>query len=133
LRGVTLVVFVDRDLDNFSVLERDVAARSRKILKDEGILAEGPDGVNLSLQVNTFPAIGHLGPDTALIEVTVELIEQVRLVRDPSLNLPGGNGAVTWSRRCVSIVSRSDLDEVVAREIDLQVGSFAADVRAANK
>lgn len=133
LRAVNLVVYVDRDLEDHASLERELSARARKILADEAISVDGPEGVTLAIDVRTYPAKGLLAEDAVLVGVSVQLSEQVRLVRDPSLRLPGGNGAVTWSRESVNVESKADLRTALANEVDLQVGAFAADVKGANK
>ena len=133
LHRVNLIVFVDRDLEGYAGLERDLLVRAQRILADQGISTEGSDMSTLSVEVKTYPVNEHIGANSVLIGVSVQLTEQVRLVRDPSLRFPGRNGAVTWSRESVSIESKTDLRRAVADDVDLSVGSFAADVKGANE
>jgi hypothetical protein len=132
LRQVSLYVHVDRDLEGYAALEREFVARVEAILAKDGISTAGSDTTSLSVQVMTYPGGNRLSSDVVLVSVSVELTEQVKLLRDPSLKIPGHNGAVTWSSRWIGAESKGDLRAAVERDIDLRVGNFAADVKYIN-
>ena len=132
LRQVNLYVYVDRDLEGCSGLEREVVAQVEAILAKDGISTAGSDTTSLSVEVMTHPAGNRLSSDEVLVSVSVELTEQVKLLRNPSLKIPGRNGAVTWSSRWIGVESKGDLRAAVEKDIDLRVGNFAAEVKYIN-
>lgn len=113
---------MDRDLENHRALERDLLARAQAILAGDGIAADGAEEAWLSIDVRAHATGEQLGTSRVLVSVRVNLSEPVRLVRDPSLTLPGRKGAVTWSREWVGIESTAELAKALEREGDLQVG-----------
>lgn len=133
LQQVSLHVYVDRDLEGYAGFERELVARVQALLAKDGISTAGSDTTSLAVEVMTYSAGNHLASDLALVSVSVELIEQVQLLRDPSLKIPGHNGAVTWSSRWIGIESKADLKAAVEKDIDLRVGLFGADVKAARE
>lgn len=133
LRQVSLYVYVDRDVEGYTRFERELMARVQTILAKDQISTAGSDTTSLSVQVTTYPVGNHLASDAVLVSVSVELTEQVQLLRDPSLKIPGHNGAVTWSSRWIGIESKGDLRAAVEKDIDLRVGLFAADVKGAKE
>lgn len=133
LQQLSLSVYVDRDLDGYADFERQLAGRVEAILAKDGISAAGSDTTSLSVEVLTYPVGNHLASDAVLVSVSVELSEQVRLLRNPSLKIPGRNGAVTWSSRWIGVESKDDLRAAVEKDVDLRVGLFTADVKMAKK
>jgi hypothetical protein len=129
LQHVNLIVFVDRSLEGYEGLERDLSARAQRILGDQGISTEGSKVATLSVDVTTYPAKDLVVADAVLVRISVQLSEQVQLVRDLSLKLPGGNGAVTWSRESITVEPKRTLRTAITNEVDSQVGFFAADVK----
>jgi hypothetical protein len=133
LQQVSLHVYVDRDLEGYAGFERELIARVQALLAKDGISTAGSDTTSLAVEVMTYPAGNHLASDLALVSVSVELVEQVQLLRDPSLKIPGHNGAVTWSSRWIGIESKADLKAAVEKDIDLRVGLFGANVKGAKE
>jgi hypothetical protein len=134
LTGVDLLVFVDRDLQNYALLEREITAKAEAALSRDGDLAaEGPEGLWLSIKILTYRTTRSLEPGDLIVLVRVELHEQVLLKRSPALKIPGGGGAVTWVDQSIGLVSGTDLKESILKDVDWLVGSFASDVKSVSK
>jgi hypothetical protein len=132
--GVNLTVFASRDVDDFAGLEREITARAQEsLLRDGKLTTESREGPWLSVTVLTYDAKDHLQSGDAVILLRIELREQVHLARSPSLQSPGNNGAVTWADQSIWVESRATLKTAVLKEVERLIGSFAADVRYANR
>jgi hypothetical protein len=135
LRAVHLSVFVDRAIDGYADLERTATVVAREALARDGDLAttDGPEGTWLSVQVLAYDPRDQPCPGNSIIVVRVQLREQVRLKRDPSLIIPGGDGAVTWFDEWVDVESKASARAAILKDVDWRVGSFAADVKQVNQ
>ena len=134
LKGVNLSVYVDRSFEGYADLEEKVAAKAREALaRDGNLTTDGPDGTWLSVDVLAYDPKDRPLPGGVIVVVRVQLRERVRLDRDPSLKIPGGNGAVTWFDEWVDLEPKADVRAAILKDVDWRVGSFAAQAKHANR
>jgi hypothetical protein len=133
LTGMNVIVFVDRGVDGFSAIETSLLSRVKATLAREGLASDSQQDLTLSAAAETYPTGNLTTPDVSLVSVQVELREAVQLRRDPTLQIPGASGAVTWSRGWVWLERRANLAAAIEREVLSRIRDFAADVRSANK
>jgi hypothetical protein len=131
LKGVNLIVSVDRDLSGADALGQVITEKAKEILAQGGLSHDGPDGVWLSILVKLHPSDEKLRPEDVLIQVRVELSEHVRLNRDRSIKVP--QGAITWSEDSVRIKSKAEVRESVLKQVDWAVGLFTDTVKSVRR
>ena len=134
LSGVNVIAAVSREIPDAAKLEADIVqAATTHLARDGNLRAEGPDGVWLTIEVKSYVGDEALREGHRVLLVRVQLSEPVRLERDPALQIPGGNGAVTWATEWVGVSSDASVPAFVLREVETQVGAFAAQVRGVNQ
>ena len=131
LRGVDVSVSVTRLLDS----EADAASKTIKsqveaILCDGGLSVGDKHSEWLSIKIQAHIPQGC--DEMAAIFVSVQLREHVSLVRDSSLDVPGG-GAITWWREQALAVPRAEMRMRVESIVKRFVGLFVEQVQLANR
>ena len=136
LRGiqrVNLWVYVDRDLEGFSELERELMAQAKTTLSMHGVSSDTSDTTSVLVEVRTEQVKGCSVSDAVLLTVGVNLSEQVELLRDRSVRMPGHNVAITWSSRWTDVVPKSSLRQAIAEDVAMRVRELASDIEFANR
>jgi hypothetical protein len=133
LRGIAKVdvsVVPSGLLNGDHTLEDSIRERAKQILSTRGIeVVRGAEPL-LSVVVDASRVDARLRKNEVLLQMRVELIETVRLGRNPDLAIT--TGAVTWARTRASVETASTLRPIVNGEIDRDMKVFAENVRLAN-
>ena len=133
ITGVNVVVFVDREVEGFMSVETKLLERVNTILAAGSLSSGSRIDLTLSVEAMLYPLDAVKTPNVSLLGLQVLLREPVQLRRNPKLKIPGGNGAITWSRKWATLEPTADLPSAIEREVVSLVEDFVADVASAKK
>lgn len=137
VKSVHLSVFLDQDIPNQEAIDKQLTELAKKVLTGTGLsVTDKPEecDVYFSIDVLLFP-IKNIGwTDYALVEVSTELSEPVRLVRNPSLkNAQCDRYGATWKKNWVELKKWPAVESFIVKEVLEQLDSFCSDLKRANR
>ena len=129
IRSVLLYAYVDPYIPNCAEIEKRIEATAGKLLMSAGVLLDNKQGATFSIEVTLFPIEISGFSDYAMIQVRTRLIEEVRLLRKPSIKRP--IAADTWQTETVDVLPRIDIEQHVLKRVEYQIDFFRSTLRAA--
>lgn len=131
IRSITLLVYVDYDIPDYSIIKDEIYSLSVDRLKNEGLDLNGQQKVLLAIEIDSYPISIETLNELFLLRVKTELLDEARLVRDPNLRNP--HGYVTWSGEWVFISSLESLKSSIKEEVIDQLENFCIDREGAER
>lgn len=127
IKSLYLSVYVDyRVIPDGLRLRDEIYSLAANILQEEGLeLTKDDISVFLSIKVFSYPIEIENLENHLLLMVMTELLDDARLLREPSLDNP--HGYVTWSQEWVFICSLDEFRDRIKKEVMDQVEDFCID------
>ena len=131
IRSITLLVYVDYEIPDYSTIKDEIYSLCAEKLKNEGLDLNAEQRVHLCIEIDSYPITIEGLNDFILLRVKTELLDEARLVRDPNLRNP--HGYVTWSDDWVFISSLESLRSSIRKEVIDQLENFCIDRKGAER
>jgi hypothetical protein len=127
LRSILLYSSVDFQIADNIKIAKNIEIAAAKVLTKAGVSLENEQGSVLAIEVELYPIEENNLAEYALVQVSTELVESVRLLRRPSPRK--AIDGITWSRIWVSIIPRADIIAYILKEAGDQVDDFVVDLK----
>jgi len=131
IRSITLLVYVDYEIPDYSTIKDEIYSLCAEKLKNEGLDLNAEQRVHLCIEIDSYPITIEGLNDFILLRVKTELLDEAKLVRDPNLRNP--HGYVTWSDDWVFISSLESLRSSIRKEVIDQLENFCIDRKGAER
>ena len=129
LKSVLLNVYVDPYISGSKEIEKHVEANAAKLLTKAGFSLDNKQRGTLSIEVDLHPIRLPLLAEYAMVQVRIRLIEDVRLLRKPSLKTP--IAADIWEWDATDLMLRSDIGKYITEETENLIRLFLSNLNAA--
>jgi len=131
IRSITLLVYVDYEIPDYSTIKDEIYSLCAEKLKNEGLDLNAEQTIYLCIEIDSYPITIEGLNDFILLRVKTELLDEARLVRDPNLRNP--HGYVTWSNDWVFISSLESLRSSIKEEVLIRLEIFCIDRKGAER
>lgn len=125
IKSISLLVYVDYDIPDNLILRDEIYSLSKELLEIEGIDLGAGQNIDLSIDVTWYPIEIECFDKYLLLQVKIELSDEARLVRDPTLDNP--HGYTTWSTDWVFICSAEEVKSKIKKAVVIQLEHFLAE------
>jgi hypothetical protein len=129
LKSVLLNVYVDPYISGSKEIEEHVEANATELLTKAGLSLDNKQRGTLSIEVDLHPIRLPLFAEYSTVQVRIRLIEDVRLLRKPSIKTP--IAADIWEWDVTDVMARSDIEKYIIEETENLIKLFLSNLKTA--
>jgi hypothetical protein len=129
LKSVLLNVYIDPYISGSKEIAKHVEANAAELLTRAGLSLDNKQRGTLSIEVDLHPIRLPPFAEYAMVQVRIRLIEDVRLLRKPSIKTP--IAADIWEWDVTDVMLRSDIGEYITEETENLIRLFLSNLKAA--
>ena len=129
LKSFLLYVYIDPSIPNSAEITDCVKARATGMFAEAGLSLDDKQRATLAVEVDLYPLDLPIFVEYTMAQISVSLLEEVRLLRKPSLKK--SIAAVTWHMNIFDTLLLSDVRAFIKKRTEDLIRLFLSDLMEA--